>query len=382
MMSGFPLKTFPFATNALTGRLLTGLAAAMMTCTAASAADLYVSTAGKDTNAGTPSAPLRTIQRAASLARPGYTVHVAPGTYAETVISTVNGTSSARIRFVSDTKYGAILRPVGSAYTMWTAKGGYTDIDGFQINGGGSTSTRVGIYMNGGNSSVKNSWVHDVATASGCDNRGGGGIVADQGRGSAYSNYDIIGNRVNNVGGGCGWIQGIYHSSSGKIMNNIVNGTSQGINMGHDDHNILVMNNTLFANAGYGVYFGGCKEAYNNGCPTRGIQIHNNIIYANGGGIQGPVASEDVGNSVANNLVYANRTNFDLASPSGATRTGIISADPQFVSYIGTGGGNYHLKTTSPAVNKGQVTYAPQTDFDIKARGAHIDMGAYETNFN
>jgi len=382
-MSGFPLKTFSFANSALTAPLLTGFAVAMMTCTVASAADLYVSTAGRDTNTGTSSsAPLRTIQRAANLARPGYTVHVAPGTYTETITSTVNGTSSARIRFVSDTKYGAILRPAGSAYTMWTARGGYTDIDGFQINGAGSTTARVGIYLNGGNSSVKNSWIHDVAMASGCDNRGGGGIVADQGRGKAYSNYDIIGNRVNNVGGGCGWIQGIYHSSSGKIINNVVNGTSQGINMGHDDHNILVMNNTLFANSGYGVYFGGCKEAYNNGCPTRGIQIHNNIIYANGGGIQGPIASEDVGNSVANNLVYANRTNFDLASPSSATRTGIIGTDPQFVSYLSNGGGNYRLKTTSPAINRGQTTYAPQTDFDGKARGYYIDMGAYETNAN
>jgi hypothetical protein len=283
---------------------------------------------------------------------------------------------------VSDTKYGAILTPVTGAYSMWSLKGGYTDIDGFQLNGAGGTSVRIGIGMSGGNSSVKNSWVHDVATASGCDNRGGGGIVADQGRGAAYSNYDVINNKVHNVGGGCGWIQGIYHSSSGKIINNLVYATSQGINMGHDDHNILVLNNTLFGNTGYGVYFGGCKEAYNNGCPTRGIQIHNNIIYANGGGIQGPIASEDVGNSVSNNLVYANRTQFDMSSPSSATKTGIITADPQFVRYVAGGGGDYHLKSTSPAISKGIVSNAPLTDIDGKARGAYIDMGAYETNAN
>jgi hypothetical protein len=356
---------------------------AALASASAGAVNLYVSTTGNDANVGTSSsAPLRTIQRAANLAKPGYTIYVAPGKYAETITSTVNGTSTARIRFVSSTKHGAILVPKTGAYTMWTARGGYTDIDGFQLNGAGSTSVRIGIYMNGGNSSVRNSWIHDVATTSGCDNRGGGGIVADQSRGTTYKNYNVIGNKVHNVGGGCGYIQGIYHSSSGNIMNNIVYATSQGINMGHDDHNIRVMNNTLFNNSGYGVYFGGCKEAYNNGCPTRGIKIHNNIIYANGGGIQGPITSEDVGNSVANNLVYANRNNFDLASPSASTKTGIISADPQFVQYIGTGGGNYRLKSTSPAISKGYTSYAPSVDIDNLSRGTRIDMGAYETDRN
>jgi hypothetical protein len=374
------LKTFAYLPKTNRALLLSGVTALFMTSAAVSAADLYVSTSGRDTNSGTSSAPLRTIQRAANLAKPGYTVHVAPGTYAETITSTVNGTSTARIRFVSDTKYGAVLTPVSGAYIMWNAKGGYTDIDGFQLNGANNTSVRVGIYLNGGNSSVSNSWIHHVAMNSGCDSRGGGGIVVDQSRGQAYSNYNVMNNKVHHVGGGCGYIQGIYHSSSGKIMNNLVYATSQGINMGHDDHNILVMNNTLFGNSGYGVYFGGCKEAYNNGCPTSGIKINNNIIYANTGGIQGPIASEDVGNSVANNLVYANRINFDLASPSSSTKTGIISADPQFVYYLAGGGGDYHLKSTSPAISKGFTTYAPATDIDGKLRGAHIDLGAYETN--
>ncbi len=305
---------------------------------AGAATHLYVSTTGKDTNAGTSSgAPLRTIQRAANLAKPGYVVHVAPGTYTETINSSVNGTATARIRFVSDVKYGAILKPVSGAHTMWSQEGGYTDIDGFQINGYGSTSVRIGIYLNGGNSSVVNSWIHDVAMNSGCNNMGGGGIVTDQSRGKAYGNYGIIGNKVNTVGGGCSYIQGIYHNSSGKIINNVVSGTSQAINLGHDNHNTLIANNTLFGNSGYGVRYGGCKEAYNNGCPTRGIRVHNNVIYANGGGIQGPIASEDVGNSVANNLVYANRTNFDLASPSASTRTGIVSSDPTFVRHPSNG---------------------------------------------
>ena len=345
------------------------------------AVNYYVSPAGNNANSGTTSGTaFKTISKAASMVVAGGTVHVAAGTYAETIVTTAIGTASARIRYVSDTKWGAIIVPVSGAYTMWSAKGGYTDIDGFQIDGTGSTSVRVGIYLNGGNSSVKNCSVHNVAENSGCDSQGGGGLVADQGSGSAYTNYDFINNIVHHVGAGCGWIQGIYHSSTGNIKNNLIYACSQGINMGHDDHNINVVNNTLFGNSGYGVYYGGCKEAYNNGCPTSGIRIHNNIIYDNAGGVQGPVTAEDVNNELKNNLIYGNTNNFDLASPSNNSRTGEVSANPQFVNYIRTGGGNYHLKSNSPAIDKGIATYAPSTDLDGIARpqGAGFDIGAYE----
>ena len=298
------------------------VSAASLLCTDASSTNLYVSTTGNDSNSGMSSnTPLRTIQRAASVAKPGTTVYVAPGSYVETIKSVINGTSTARIRFVSSIKHGAILKPATGAYTMWAVEGGYTDIEGFQLNGTGSTTVRIGIYMNGGNSSVRTSWIHNIANNSGCDNRGGGGIVTDQSRGRTYSNYSITDNKLHNIGGGCGYIQGIYHNSSGVIINNTVSAASQGINLGHDNNNTIIMHNNLFNNAGYGVRYGGCKEAYNNGCPTRGIKVHNNRIYANGGGIQGPIASEDVGNSVADNQVYANGTNFDLARPRGAVES-------------------------------------------------------------
>jgi probable HAF family extracellular repeat protein len=362
---------------------LAGRAAAQAApAAAASATNLYVSaTLGSDSNPGTPTAPFRTIQRAANLARPGTTINVSRGIYSETIKSSISGTATARIRYVSVEKQKAIITRVGTGgNTMWTVSGGYIDIDGFALDGTGGTTTRVGIALTGGNSSVQNTLVHDVALNSGCDDQGGAGMVTHQYNGAAHSNYDFIGNVVHHVGGGCGRIQGIYHSSSGRIINNVVYATSQGINLGHDDHNILVMNNTVFNNAGYGVRLGGCTESYNNGCPTSGIQIHNNIIYDNYGGIQGPIATEDKGNSVSNNLVYANGIDYSLASTGSAnqTKTGMIAADPQFVNYIANGGGDYRLKSTSPAIGKGQTANAPAYDINGKARGAKIDMGAYE----
>ena len=165
------------------------------------------------------------------------------------------------------------------------------------------------------------------------------------------------------------------------MKDNIVYATTYGIHLYHDDHNINVVNNTVFGNRASGIVYGGCQEAYNSGCPTVGINIYNNIIYDNEVGISGPSASEDTGsNSIKNNLVYGNRTNFDMSSNAVAQTSGTIAADPQFVSYNRTGGGDYHLKSSSPAIDKGLSTYAPATDYSGAARlkGAAIDLGAYE----
>jgi hypothetical protein len=53
--------------------------------------DLYVASTGSDSNPGTELAPFKTISRAAGLARPSTTVHVAAGTYEENVKSNTKG---------------------------------------------------------------------------------------------------------------------------------------------------------------------------------------------------------------------------------------------------------------------------------------------------
>lgn len=264
---------------------------------------------------------------------------------------------------------------------MWAAKGGYTDIDGFEMNGSGSTSVRVGVELSGGNSSVSNSWLHNIAENSGCDNTGGAALESHQYYGAAFNNYDFTGNLVHDIGGSCNFIQGIYQGSSGTVKNNIVYATNYAIHLWHDDHNVSIVNNTVFGNRIYGIVYGGCEDAYNNGCPTSGVNIQNNIIYDNEGGIAGPGGSADKGNnSIKNNLVYGNRNNFDLSSNATALMSGTIAADPQFVSYNRTGGGDYHLKSSSTAIDKGLSTYAPATDYSgaTRLKGGGIDLGAYE----
>ena len=89
---------------------------------------LYVSTTGNDAAAGSISAPFRTIGRAARSVKPSTTVHVAPGTYRENIKTTIHGTATARIQYVSDTKWGAKI--IGSGTEIhWTNNANYTDIE-------------------------------------------------------------------------------------------------------------------------------------------------------------------------------------------------------------------------------------------------------------
>ncbi|MET0855359.1 MAG: DUF1565 domain-containing protein, partial [Telluria sp.] len=79
---------------------------------------LYVATTGSDSNPGTKAQPFKTITRAGALAKPSTTVHVAPGTYNGNVLTKVHGTANARIRYVSDTKWGAKIIGTGTEQ-MW-----------------------------------------------------------------------------------------------------------------------------------------------------------------------------------------------------------------------------------------------------------------------
>src|SRR5262245_11728557 len=84
----------------------------------ASAHHLYVSTTGSDAESGSANAPFLTIQRATSAAAAGTTIHVGPGTYKETITSIASGTPSMPIRYVSEPRGAAVIRPSGATDTI------------------------------------------------------------------------------------------------------------------------------------------------------------------------------------------------------------------------------------------------------------------------
>src|SRR5574340_45620 len=77
-------------------RALFTLAGILALAVAARAAEFHVATSGKDSNAGTQAAPLRTIQHAAELAQPGDMITVHAGVYRERVNPPRGGTSERR----------------------------------------------------------------------------------------------------------------------------------------------------------------------------------------------------------------------------------------------------------------------------------------------
>ena len=342
---------------------------------------LYVSTSGNDANSGSSSAPFRTINKAASVAKPSTTIHVAAGNYAGNISTKNSGTSSGRIRYVSDTKWGAKIVGTGTE-AHWTNNGNFVDIVGFDISGPG----RLGILNYASNTLVSGNHIHDLKLTGGCTGSGGAGIVD-----ATYTaaDDDIIGNVVHDIGvpGKCNGVQGIYHSNlRGKIMNNIVYRVSAwGIHLWHAANNVVIANNTVFANGtssmGGGIEVGSGDSP--GGIAVNNTKVINNIVYNNPGSSitqycysgQSCIGSTNV---TANNLIYGNGRGISLKVGSA---TGTVAVDPKFVNYQSNGSGNYRLQSSSPAINKGTATSAPAYDIDNISRplGGLPDIGAYES---
>src|SRR5689334_20777812 len=110
----------------------------------------YVSPQGSDSNPGTQTAPFATIEKADSVATPGTTVHVLPGSYTWSgVYTTHSGTATAPITFISDIKWAAKLIPAHvsshSFNNVWHVRGNYVFIIGFDIQGPPGVGTLDGI---------------------------------------------------------------------------------------------------------------------------------------------------------------------------------------------------------------------------------------------
>lgn len=341
------------------------------------AADLYVSPNGSDSNSGSQAAPFLTIARASQAASPGSTLHVAPGTYNVSapdvnsygIYTTTSGTSSARIRFVSDQRLAAKIVMTGAGIA-WDSRGSYVDIDGFDVTGSG----RLGILAEGAHLTITNNYVHDLTVSGGCNGSGGAGIDTP----GTIGDIVISGNIVRNIGaaliGSCNTVQGIYIASPNNVVvNNVASGAAAiGIQQWHGATSSTIINNTVFHNK-EGILIGdGDGGALPNG--SQDNYVANNIVYDNSA--YGIVEYGLVGanNRYVNNLVYSNGTNLKIAG----TVSGTIYKDPLFVNYQANGSGDYHLQVSSPGIDQGTSTSAPSTDIEGKTRDSLVDIGAYE----
>lgn len=337
----------------------------------------YVSPSGNDNNDGSQAHPFATINKAASVATPGTTVHVLPGTYTSTVDTETSGTATAHITYISDTRWAAQIRTNG-ADTVWYNAGNYVDIIGFDIS---DPNGRRGIHDYGSYVRFMQNRIHHLDSYA-CPDGGAGIDFGDY----TQHDIDIAGNIVHDIGPPftC-WIDhGIYISENlnERVYNNIsYNNSGYGIHCWHACSNVVVVNNLVFGNRWGGIVLG-------DGDAGAGILnnsvVANNISYNNSRyGIseyeyfgQRTIGSN---NQFLNNLVYGNSSGgFSLLE--GNIDQNTVTADPQFVNFQPDGTGDYHLSPTSPAIDAGTSLDAPSTDFDGSSRpqGAGYDIGAYE----
>ncbi len=346
--------------------------------TSASAATYYVSPSGSDSNPGTQTQPFQTIQKAANSVSAGDTVMVLPGIYSLSpstsgtteygIKNNVSGTASARIRFISQTPWGAKLVTNGLRRVWWngdpgTQNGSYVDIQGFDMSGDGT----IGIVNYASNVRMIGNYIHDITSGLVCDQYGGAGILQTN---PASTNNDIIGNKIVRIGLLCNIQPGAhavyYGYGAGTLANNILGNAKHAALQIYPGPtgSILIANNVLFgSNTGITSYCNGCF-------------MKNNIFYKNTYNIY--ESSSASGNTYQNNIDYGATYLNDLRVPVNIT--GTIAADPQFINYSADGSGDFHLKATSPAINAGITLSQVPTDFDGNGRpvGSSYDIGPYE----
>ncbi|GAB3420026.1 DUF1565 domain-containing protein [Massilia agilis] len=337
----------------------------------------YVSPTGSDSAAGTKTAPFRTLARAAQVAtKPSTTVWVAAGTYTGGFKTTASGTSSARIYWVSTTKWGAKIVP-GSTANVWDNRGSYVSIVGFDIDGSTKPSVTHGIYTGGSYSQIVENHVHHIAKSATCTSAGGSAIGVDSYYGGVWN--DVISNIVNDIGpSGCKYIQGIYVSTSGSVKNNLVYRVGEAaIHLWHDANHVTITNNTV-TTSHYGIIVGG-GDFYHTSAGDNYTVVNSNIVYDNTYGIseQGVTGTS---NSYSNNLVYQN-SGFNISLKNGLTAKNTVSSNPLFVAYSRTATTpNFHLTSSSPAIARGTSVGAYPTDIEGKPRNSTTgyDIGAYQ----
>ena len=346
----------------------------------------YVAPGGSNSADGSALHPWATIQKAANTVAAGDTVYVAPGQYNITagITSNTSGTSSAPIRFISTTPWGAKIVSAG-VQEIWTNAGNYVTIQGFDITG--DTNAWDGIVNNGSYCNIIGNRVHDIpATESG--DEGGAGIVIDGNGNYTSTSNNIIDNWVFNIGsvsdGSSDTVHGIYLSAyGGLVCNNIVyNNQGWGIQAWHNAQGATISNNVVWGNGDGGILLGAGDDGYTPGAGDY-FTVTNNIVLdnTNTSGNAGIEEENDGGgtdthNVYVDNLCYGNAYN-DYRTFINETAAAPLMVNPLLVNFQANGTGNYQLSAGSPCIGAGTSLGMPSTDIDGVARPPNgpYDMG-------
>jgi parallel beta-helix repeat protein len=187
------------------------------------------------------------------------------------------------------------------------------------------------------------------------------------------SSVVIDGNTVHhNEAIGIDWLSGgIYlgeNAVSVTVTNNVIVGNhNRGLKILNT--NSYIRNNTIVDNGEHGVET--FRWPSTQTVPYTAT-LSNNIIVGHSG--CGFTARHDISVVSDYNDIWGNSSNYCDQAYSGLND---ISADPVFTD---PSGGDYHLRSSSPAINAGTIVGAPVYDRDgvVRPQGGGVDIGAYE----
>jgi hypothetical protein len=210
----------------------------------------------------------------------------------------------------------------------------------------------------------------------------GGGIAVRTGASAYISGTRVVSNSAFQGGGVCIWVGGPVVVMANTIISDNYATYEGGLSMWgiggtFTGTNLLVVDNHSGSGQGSFSLWG-----------TSGGQLMNATVSGNdsatgsgGAVIEGAVS----GFPIVNSIFWGNGTdgadlsgtnlNVSYSDVQGFPGTGNISADPRFVDPTN---GNYHLKASSPCMDRGTPTGAPTHDIEGTPRDAAPDMGAYE----
>lgn len=312
---------------------------------------LLVRTSGDDGNDGSdPASALRTISRAARLARSGYRILVGPGTYTESVVTPTSGGAPQALQFVAHPSGTLTGDPPGEVIIDATGTAGAAGfkltrssgsvIDGFTITG--AVDGAIIVRDSSDNVTVRNCVVSD--------NPGSGIRVQDS------AEVVLFNNLISNSGGqGIALVGQISGAPDARIFNNTI--------VGNNDRGITIGTTTAAS--------------------PRAL-LRNNLVQDNGLRTNPPLQNIKVFTNPSSDAGF--NADFNLVFPPSYLPTTIagrhdVGTDAAFVF---EGGSDYHLRQNSPAIDAGDAL-PPALETLLMTRtttGANADSGTLDLGFH
>jgi hypothetical protein len=345
----------------------------------AEAATYYVSTQGSDSNSGTSAQPFRTITRGYSLAAPGDTILVMPGTYTDYrsgwgLHLGRSGTASSPIVLRSSVPGAAVIdgQNASDRNVALYIDGHYNVVDGFEIK----NAPKGGLTIWSGGNRILNCQIHHNGNLASSSTEGQDGIYSDTDTsGNIYTaNYIHHNGRA-----GSSLDHGLYLCGQDELVNNniILANTGNGIQVaGYSTvRNLKIYNNVLARNGKSGIILWQSLS---------GVDIRNNVFYYNGRYAINSYDAHGSAVTVNNNLSFGNASgHFDFiagGSTYAYTLGTALYTEPGFVNG-NDAGFDAHVAASSPARLAGAnlfSTFATDMAGVSRPAGGPWDLGVYE----